>query len=1577
MEFQPRAKRHRRSKKRSSPSGVASERLTFPTESSLSLSCTLDLAGVVLAVSPTGAACLDYSAEALLQTPVFRLFHPEDQPSLQSTITALAQNPAQVVCKHLRLLKRDGSSTEVKVTTQALQGIGLHSVLLLTCESHQQRQERMPAHTPPSASRTATSIADASGEERWQLMQSFLGKLLDYAPTPIYITTAEQRLCLVNRAWKSVSNLGREEAIDRFLEELFPPAVAQQFKAVNQQVLDSGCVITTEEFIDTPEGRRYFHTIKFPLYDTREQIEAVGGISIEITDRKQMETALQAKEEQLRLALDFTHIGLWDWHIASDRLIWNENAARLLGRPLDQLEVNASAWSDCIHPEDRDRIWQLGNAALQNHSVYEAEYRIVWTDGSVHWLLGRGRGIYDQSGQATRMIGCIIDITDRKQIEEALQESENRFRSIFEQAAVGLAYTGLDSQYQMVNQKLCEITGYTREELLFLGFEDISHPDDIELNRACVTRLRAGEIPTFSLEKRYVRKDGSTIWVNVTVSLIYQPSGQPNCTVAVIEDITARKHVEAALHESEERRKLAIQGSNDGIWDWNIKTNENFSSTRCKTMLGYEDHEFENTYEAWTTYIHPEDFERVMEAITAHLSRQTPYYSIEYRLKCKDGSYKWILTRGQALWDEQGTPIRMVGSQVDISDRKQAEIALQTSQAKLSAILDNAIAAIFSVRIFPDGSKEYEYFSCGVQSVYGYSAEEFAADIPLWQSRVLPEDWQTVILPVIDDIFAGRSTTLEYRFQRKDGSISWIRESSLPRRDMATDCWVVTFVGIDITARKRAEETISASEERFRTLVSNIPGAVYRCAYDPDWTMEFISDAIEAISGYPASDFIDSQVRTFISIIHPEDQPSPSWGAQEILVERCPFIAEYRIICADGTVRWIYEKGQAICAEDGSVLWLDGVMFDVTERKQAEEALRRSEERWHLVLNGNNDGIWDWNLKTDEAFYSTQWKTILGYEEDEITNHHDEWAKRVHPDDIDRVLQSDFAHLNRITPRSVSEFRMQCKDGSYRWILCRAVALWDEQGQPIRMLGSHRDITDRKQAEIELERAKEAAEAASRAKTEFLSRMSHELRTPLTAILGFAELIARGPLSQEHQEHLAIISHSGTHLLNLINDVLEMSKIEAGEVTLDETSFDFYYLLENIEKLLNLRATDKGLELIFERSTEVPRYIQADENKLRQILINLLGNAIKFTHSGRVILRVKLENQPCENDSKLSHGSSPIYNRLYFEIEDTGVGVAPDEIGKLFATFSQTRAGRQAQGGTGLGLAISHQFIQLMGGEISIQSQEGQGTLFVFKVPFKVAEAALFQQPRSSDRLVIGLAPGQPLYRILIVDDQSETRKILVKLLAPLGFEVQEAVNGQEAIACWQCWRPHLIWMDMQMPIMDGCEATQQLRLKEKNSAREKAALSTQPSTLTAFSVPPAKIIALTATAFEEQRATVLAAGCDDFVTKPFRSVVILEKLAEHLGVRYAYADEQSRTNTPFAEATAHQAIQPLTPPDLAVMPAEWLAQFQVEAAMLNLDECLKLIEQVPEVHDSLAQALTKLVSNFRFDVLVDLLQSL
>ncbi len=473
-----------------------------------------------------------------------------------------------------------------------------------------------------------------------------------------------------------------------------------------------------------------------------------------------------------------------------------------------------------------------------------------------------------------------------------------------------------------------------------------------------------------------------------------------------------------------------------------------------------------------------------------------------------------------------------------------------------------------------------------------------------------------------------------------------------------------------------------------------------------------------------------------------------------------------------------------------------------------------------------------------------------------------------------------------------------------------------------------------KESEQTALQAKDAALQASRAKSTFLANMSHELRTPLNAVIGFAQVLERREsLKGEDRESLRIIHRSGEHLLSLINDVLSLSKIEAGALALVRRPFDLPALLEGVREIIRARAEGKGLDLRFEVDRDLPRVVVGDEGKLRQVLINLLGNAVKFTDKGSASLRV-----------------SRLGDLTRFEVEDTGQGIAEAERPKLFSAFVQTHSGQRSKEGTGLGLAISRQIVNLMGGDIDVRSVVGQGSAFSFEISLPATDEAL----ASAERRVIGLAPGQVAPRILVVDDTEENRLLLKQILSSVGFEVREAANGQEAVECVESWRPGLIFMDVRMPVMDGLAATRRIRAFEAHSG-----------------APRAAILALTAGAFEHEREEMLREGADDFVAKPFRVAAIFERIALHLPVTYAYADGGEGA---AGEVSAEGA---------STLSAERLRSLS-EAHRRDLHEALAAghvrraqaaVERIRLDDEPLGAALLVEVQAFRFDELLTLLE--
>lgn len=567
------------------------------------------------------------------------------------------------------------------------------------------------------------------------------------------------------------------------------------------------------------------------------------------------------------------------------------------------------------------------------------------------------------------------------------------------------------------------------------------------------------------------------------------------------------------------------------------------------------------------------------------------------------------------------------------------------------------------------------------------------------------------------------------------------------------------------------------------------------------------------------------------------------------------------------------------------------LLSEVAERQRIEAALRESEERYRTIVENANDLITTISFDGKYIYVSPNYPKVLGYEVEELTGK--EWQPFIHPEDLKKLIDVEQSGITKQENLTSPEYRVLRKDGSWRWYVSTVSYARDSDGNALYFVIISRDVTERVEAEEKLRRAKEAAEAANRAKSEFLANVSHELRTPLNGILGYAQILKRDieKTTQNHQvlaeenelltpqfqlstlskwgEGIGIIQNCGEHLLTLINDILDLSKIEARRMELQVSDFNFPEFVKTLTDLFRIRAEQKGISFIYEPLSELPVAVKADEKRLRQVLINLLGNAVKFTEKGGVAFKIGYrvdETQPLMN-SETTPNSKP---KIRFQIEDTGIGIPANQLAEIFLPFQQAGDVSRLAEGTGLGLPISQKLVKMMGGEIYVKSQLNLGSIFWFELDLPEVKTCLI--PPSQEQFILGYQGRKR--KVLVVDDKWENRAVLVNLLSPLGFEMMEAADGNDCLKVAMEFRPDVILMDLVMPGMDGFEATRQLR----DSRILKKVL----------------VIATSASAFNHDQQQSLSSGCDDFIPKPVRRQDILERLQLHLGLEWIYEESES-----------------------------------------------------------------------------------
>ncbi|UZQ56041.1 PAS domain S-box protein [Trichothermofontia sichuanensis B231] len=1078
------------------------------------------------------------------------------------------------------------------------------------------------------------------------------------------------------------------------------------------------------------------------LTDAQGQPTRMIGMSLNITDRKQMELALQESHDRQEAILSV----MPDLMFVVDADGW----------VLEQITVKPDLDLYQDNPPLPRSIYDSPLPALIERKANAIQTALsTGTLVSYEQIVERNQKLQFEEVRcipmsAERVLMMIRDITERKQTELALQESETRFRTISDTSPANIYIVVRRAEGSWYFEHMSRAIETIHELAVDQILADASlllnriHPEDRPGYEAAVQHSLE-TLERFEYEWRIINPSGRVKWLRGTS----QPQQRENGDVAwygVVLDITESKEFELALEAKTEELDrffsvaldLLCIANTDGYF---LRLNPQWEQT-----LGYDLRELEGA--KFLDYVHPEDYEKTLAAL-AQLRGQQKLPTFTNRYRCRDGSYRWIEWRATPVGDLVYAAAR------DITVRKETETKLQAEVDFRRAIEATIVEGLAMV----DLTGRQTYVNPAFCRMVGWSEAELVGAYPpfvYWP----PEEIDT-ITQAFQVCLAGNRPPqgFELRFMRRNGERFdvLILDAPLRNADGEAIAWLASVY--DITERKAAQEQLRLYQERLNSILNSIDSAIWSTTY-PDCTTLYASPGAEKIYQRSVTEF-ETNPSLWLEVIHPDDQQA-CLATLPRLVTEGSFSIEKRIVRPSGEIRWVLDRGWVVYDTNQQPLRIDGITTDITDLKEAQAQIQLYKDRLDSILNSIDSAIWSTTYPDFVTLYTSPGTEII-YQRP-VTDFETDprlWLEVIHPDDQPQIL----ALLPQLIEAGgfTAEMRILRPSGEIRWISQRCSVIYDADGQPSRIDGIAIDITDRKQAEIELQAAKEAAEAASQAKSLFLANMSHELRTPLNAILGFTQLLAHdSQLLPQHQEYIQVIHRNGEHLLSLINDLLDLSKIEADRVQVQMEPCDLGHLLANLSQTFAPQAHAKGLTLSFTLAADVPRTIITDPQKLNQILLNLLSNAIKFTSQGSIQVTIEPitlapelgSDSPAaaSTTSDPTLASSPAVclqegPTLSFTIKDTGVGIAPEELPLIFDVFTQAQAGRKSMQGTGLGLSISRKLAQLLGGEIRVSSVLDQGSLFQLILPCQPADMSpqadsispLHLQPTPSQNSAIAL----------------------------------------------------------------------------------------------------------------------------------------------------------------------------------------------------------------------------------------------
>lgn len=1052
-----------------------------------------------------------------------------------------------------------------------------------------------------------------------------------------------------------------------------------------------------------------------------------------------------------------------------------------------------------------------------------------------------------EEGQAPPyIIVYALDITDRKIADQLTVDSRDLYDLFIKDDQSMISFAQPDGILSFVSPSSQKLIGYESEEMIGRNRLEFYHPEDAAGLEQSEELLRND-----TYTRRLRHKDGHYIWFETSFHAIRNEQNEITRIMGIGRNVTSRKQNEEALAAAQRVARI-------GSWSWDLIKRKLSFSEELRRMLNYSVGSADVDYQTYIDLVHPEDLDYLYENVEAALDKGTSG-EVTYRLVLPDQTVLAVNIQWDVIYSPDGQPLQAIGMMQDITERQQMEQQLRESERNYRLMSENSLDLISRHAI---GNSVFLYCSPASRSLLGYEPEEMVGTSAY--DYLHPDDLNRIRAMMAQSEAVRFIPPTSYRYRHKNGNYVWFETNSRYIFDEQGQIVEIIAVGRDITERKQFESRLQESEQRYKSLFEYNPSAVYSLNLQGNYVTANAN--LEKLTGYSMEELIGNY---YGSLVHEKDIEQTNHHFSKAC-RGVPQSYDLTLIHKAGHLVEINTTNIPIIVDE-EVVGVYGISRDITERIRYTEQIEKLSNDYTLILNAVSEGIFGLDTEGKVSFINPAGAHMLGFAYGEIMGrpylgHIQQTAldgiySRPEESPLMRAVRSGESY-------SSNDAVLWRKDGSSFLAEYQVTPLFDK-GERIGAVVVFRDITD----EQEIIRAKESAEKADQAKSEFLAIMSHELRTPMNGIMGMTDLLAETELNEEQRGYVNIISESSASLLYILNEILDFSKIEAGKMTLVHEPLSLESVMESVTELFLPRAREKNIGLSCRMAPDVPELIMGDAARLRQVLVNLVSNAVKFTETGHVSIAVRTEY--CPNGHKLT---------LRFNVQDTGIGIPPEKQSQLFQSFSQLHpAINRKYGGTGLGLSICKQLVELMGGAISVDSKEGEGSDFYFTLPMDIdkdpedasediveaevevaadrsgedADSAShpLPEPEKATLLLSGEHPlAEPKYgplRILVAEDHPVNQKLLLTMLQKRGYNAELVENGRQALLAVQRQRYDLIFMDVQMPVMSGLTA----------AARISALL---PSDSRPY------MVAVTAYARPEDREKCLAVGMGDFISKPF-----------------------------------------------------------------------------------------------------------